>query len=63
MPLHEFFDCTYACAGKKGLSRYEQSLDEQHPFELITLDINVPEMNGHETLEAIRKVQKNYVLD
>ncbi len=60
MLLHDFFDCTYACDGRKGLSLYEQSLDEQDPFELITLDINMPEMNGHETLEAIRKVEQQH---
>ncbi len=60
MLLHDFFDCTYACNGRKGLALYEQSLDEQQRFELITLDINMPEMNGHETLEAIRRVEQQH---
>jgi two-component system chemotaxis response regulator CheY len=60
MLLSDFFDCTYACDGKKGLSLYEQSLNEQDPFELITLDINMPEMNGHQALEAIRKVEQQH---
>ncbi len=60
MLLSEFFDCTFACDGKKGLSIYEQSQDEQDPFDLITLDINMPEMNGHETLEAIRNVERQH---
>ncbi|MEA3226273.1 MAG: response regulator [Planctomycetota bacterium] len=58
MLLSDFFDCTFACDGRKGLSIYEQSLREQSPFELITLDINMPEMNGHETLEAIRRTEE-----
>ncbi|MHC4703326.1 MAG: response regulator, partial [Planctomycetota bacterium] len=58
MLLSEFFDCTFAGDGKKGLSIFEQSLDEQDPFDLITLDINTPEMDSHETLEAIRDVEQ-----
>lgn len=58
MLLSDFFDCTFACDGRKGLSKYEQSLDEQDRFELITLDINMPKMSGHETLEAIRKAEE-----
>lgn len=58
MLLSDFFDCTYACDGKEGLALYEKSLQEQNRFELITLDINMPNMNGHETLEAIRKAEE-----
>jgi len=60
MLLEDFFDCTFATNGKEGLKMYEKSLREQTPYALITLDINMPEMNGHETLEAIRKVEEQY---
>lgn len=36
----------------------KRSLEEQDPFTLITLDINMPKMNGHETLEVIRKAEE-----
>lgn len=58
MLLQDFFDCTFACNGKEGLIIYEKSLKDNEPFELITLDINMPEMNGHQTLEAIRKFEE-----
>jgi len=58
MLLQEFFDCTFACNGKEGLFMYEKSLKEQSPFALVTLDINMPGMNGHETLEAIRGLEE-----
>lgn len=60
MLLSDFFDCTFACDGRKGLLAYEQSLNEQDPFDLITLDINMPEMNGHETLEGIRQAEQQH---
>ena len=58
MLLEEYFDCTYACNGKEGFIAYKQSLIEGEPFKLATLDINMPEMNGHETLEAIRQFEE-----
>lgn len=59
MLLQDFFDCTFACNGKEGLIIYEKSLKDNEPFELITLDINMPEMNGHQTLKAVRELEKN----
>ncbi len=58
MLLSDFFDCTFACDGKEGSDLYARSLEEQDRFELITLDINMPKMNGHETLEAIRQAEE-----
>ncbi len=58
MLLSDFFDCTFACDGEEGSSLYEQSVEEQNRFGLITLDINMPKMNGHETLEAIRRAEE-----
>ena len=60
MLLQDFFDCTFACNGKEGLLMYEQSLKDQNPYGLVTLDINMPEMNGHKTLEAIRQLEEKH---
>ncbi|MHC4542403.1 MAG: response regulator [Planctomycetota bacterium] len=62
MLLQDFFDCTFACNGKEGLLMYRKSLADQVPYPLITLDINMPEMNGHEVLEAIREVEAQHGL-
>ena len=53
--LQDFFDCTFAVNGREGLEAYIESRQQNDPYKFITLDINMPEMNGHETLEAIRK--------
>ncbi len=53
--LQSFFDCTFAVNGREGLEAYIESRQQDDPYRFITLDINMPELNGHETLEAIRK--------
>ncbi len=53
--LQSFFDCTFAVNGREGLETYIESRQQNDPYKFITLDINMPELNGHETLEAIRK--------
>jgi CheY-like chemotaxis protein/HPt (histidine-containing phosphotransfer) domain-containing protein len=60
MLLQDFFDYTYACDGQEGLQMYAESLQTQNPYKLVTLDINMPGMNGHETLEAIRRVEQEH---
>ena len=58
MMLDPFFDCTVAENGLKGFQAYKASRQNNKPFDFVTLDINMPEMNGHETLEAIRKFEE-----
>jgi CheY-like chemotaxis protein len=53
--LKDFFDCTFAVNGRLGLEEYIASREQGNCYDMITLDINMPELNGHETLEAIRK--------
>ena len=53
--LQDFFDCSFAVNGREGLDAYVESRRQNNPYDFITLDINMPEMNGHETLLAIRK--------
>jgi CheY-like chemotaxis protein len=39
---------------------FEQAIDDGTPFELVTLDIEMPIMNGHETLAMIRDIEKEH---
>jgi len=52
--LQDFFECSFAVNGRKGLEAYIESRQQNNPYDFITLDINMPELNGHETLQAIR---------
>lgn len=53
--LGDFFDCSFAVNGREGLEAYIESRVQNNPYDFIALDINIPELNGHETLRAIRQ--------
>lgn len=63
MLLEGYFDCTFAVNGQKGFETYKRSIVEKERFDLVTLDINMPQMNGHQTLEAIRRLEKRYGME
>ena len=48
---------------KKHRSIFKDALENSQPFELVTLDIEMPTMNGHETLEMIRKLEKHHNIE
>ena len=41
--------------GVIGLAAVEEALDQKEPYDLICLDIMMPNMDGHETLPLIRE--------
>lgn len=53
--LQPHFTVTIARNGREGLSIYYQSLTENQPFDVIFLDIMMPELSGHDVLEEIRR--------
>ncbi len=55
--LADFCECTFAEDGKEGFQKFLEALDERKPYDVVTLDIQMPKMDGHETLEAIRKTE------
>lgn len=60
MLLSDFFDCSYAVDGQQGLEMYIESCRQNSPYDFITLDINMPRLNGHDTLEAIRRYETEH---
>jgi two-component system, chemotaxis family, chemotaxis protein CheY len=49
-----------AVNGREAVDAYRMSLDAGTPFELICLDIMMPDMNGHEALKEIRRIEDAY---
>lgn len=51
--------CDEAQNGAEAVERFRSSLSEGAPYDLIMLDIVMPEMDGHETARKIRLLEKD----
>lgn len=56
--LSELGDCSVAVNGKEALDAFTKALDANEPYDLISLDIMMPEMDGREALIRIRGTEK-----
>ena len=55
--LSEYGDCLVVVNGLEAVQAVKDALDEGQPYDLICLDIMMPEMDGREALESIRKIE------
>ncbi len=46
-----------ADCGQEALDRYRRSLADNAPYDLITLDVSMPDMDGRKVLKMIRKLE------
>ncbi len=56
-------DCLDVDSSKKALELFDKSHEKKEPFDLISLDISMPIMDGRQLLETIRKKEKMLKLD
>lgn len=55
--LQGFGPVTYAIDGLGAVAEVARSLADDNPYDLITLDIMMPELDGKQTLKIIRKLE------
>ena len=55
--LSMYGDSDIASDGKEALSAFLSAHEEGKPYDLICLDIMMPEMDGQETLREIRRIE------
>jgi two-component system chemotaxis response regulator CheY len=53
-------DCSVAVNGAETVKAFRKALDEGRPYDVICLDIMLPEMNGHLALEEICRIEREY---
>lgn len=59
--LSEYADCFVAVNGQEAVEAVREAfVKEEEPYDLICLDIMMPEMDGREALEAIRQIEKEH---
>lgn len=56
--LKDVAHCVQAESGTDALGLFTAALEKSEPFDLIVLDIMMPDMSGHETAKLIRAVEK-----
>jgi len=55
--LNDCADCSVAGDGNQAVEAFEEALDFGRPYDLICLDVMMPDMDGHEALTAIRRIE------
>ncbi len=55
--LSKYAECDVAVNGKEATEAFRDALETNQPYDLVTLDINMPEMNGQEALKIIRRIE------
>ncbi len=56
--LGKFGECEEAENGKQAIEKFSvNAVDGTAPFDVITLDISMPDMSGLDVLERIRKIE------
>jgi two-component system, chemotaxis family, chemotaxis protein CheY len=56
--MARYGECHSVERGQKGLDAFMQARAEEKPFDLVCLDIMMPEMDGREVLKQIRDFEE-----
>jgi two-component system chemotaxis response regulator CheY len=56
--LNDYAVCKCAANGKEGLRLFENALLERKPFDLVCVDLMMPEMNGIALIKKIKELEK-----
>ena len=56
--LREHAECEVAVNGKEAVQAFSDAWDNEQPYDLVCLDISMPEMDGQETLQEIRRLEE-----
>lgn len=56
--LHPFAYVDVATDGEEGVLAFHQALKENEPYQLITLDLVMPNSDGQQALREIREIER-----
>jgi len=56
--VQNFGKCKVVDSGKAAISAFKTAWESWTPFDLITLDVSMPEMDGIEVVYKIREIEK-----
>ena len=56
--LSSYGECHIAVNGREAIQAFRLASAEGHPYDLVCLDIMMPEMDGHAVLKALRTAEE-----
>ncbi|MGA1867078.1 MAG: response regulator [bacterium] len=56
--LKPYGECYIASDGQEAVLEFEKSLERDNPYDLICLDIMMPNLDGQRALQKIRRIEK-----
>ncbi len=56
--LREYGECQSVENGNAAIRAFTEAIDAGNPFDLITLDISLPDMNGTSVLAVVRELEQ-----
>jgi two-component system chemotaxis response regulator CheY len=56
--LARYGECMIAINGIEAVNAFKNALEENKPFDLICMDIMMPEMNGLDAIKKIREIEE-----
>ncbi|MBI2353428.1 MAG: response regulator [Deltaproteobacteria bacterium] len=56
--LSSAFDCDIAINGEEAVSSFRLAHEGKRPYDLVCMDIMMPEVNGQEALRRIRELER-----
>jgi len=55
--LKSYAECHTACDGRQAVDMFTAALDAEDPYDLICMDIMMPDMSGRDAVKAIRQIE------
>jgi two-component system, chemotaxis family, chemotaxis protein CheY len=56
--LGDTAECDEACNGREAVTKFASGMESDNPYDLVILDIMMPDISGHETARSMRAIEK-----